>query len=759
MDFPKSYFEDEVRDGFYVPCIMKRAWAAQLELLEDIDRICQKYNIEYFAEWGTLLGAIRHQGYIPWDDDMDICMKRKDYMRFFQVAEKELGDKHCFFTNSTDVGNTNMVARILNGEHICMDEDYLKKYHDFPFAVGIDIFILDYIPPSQEEDRQQKEVVKAIATIATELDPEDTVGEKYRTSIEQIEDFCNVKFDPEEPLQIQLFRMIEKIYSLYTEEEANDITIMVLWNEESDYKFPKEYYERSIRVPFENTTIPVPVGYDAILKRKYGEYMRLVRDGGDSTHDYPFFLPQEGLMGERGNLKYATYQYNPDAAVRREDSIQYSLQEGVNENLALLGEALGQVEKYIHQFEKEMAQELLAQCQEMAVATGTWIEESEGQGHPIVSALEDFCESVYQISCHMDDVEQWMEQASSILASIDTSSIASKRELVILVYKVSQWRAIQSVWQQAKMDEDMQVSVVVVPYYYRDFIGNFTEMRYEIDEFPKEINPIPYDAYNFESRHPDTIITQCPYDEYNHAISIHPYFYNSNIKQFTNNLIYIPPFKVEEFTMKDYRPCYHAQYYITVPGVALADQTIVQSENMRNTYIDILTDWAGEETRPLWESKIIGSGLPLDDVEEEDALAGMIPEEWREKIFLSDGTKKKVILYQMSPSNMVKYQRQAIQKHRNAFSVFEKMKDKVTLLWRPNAYLQTFLEGSNDELWKEYQALEREYGEKEWCILDKRLDDTFAVQVADAYYGDGEVIAHICQERGLPVLIEDVEIF
>ena len=90
MRFSNSYFEDEVRDGFYVPGMVKRAWAAQLEVLEDVDRVCKKHGIRYFADWGTLLGAVRHGGFIPWDDDLDICMKRQDYTRFLEIAPKEL---------------------------------------------------------------------------------------------------------------------------------------------------------------------------------------------------------------------------------------------------------------------------------------------------------------------------------------------------------------------------------------------------------------------------------------------------------------------------------------------------------------------------------------------------------------------------------------------------------------------------------------------------------------------------------------------
>ena len=90
MEFPESYFEDEVREGFFIPSMMKRCWAAQLQVLEDVDKLCEKYNIKYYGDCGTLIGAVRHGGYIPWDDDMDIAMLREDYECFLEHAHELL---------------------------------------------------------------------------------------------------------------------------------------------------------------------------------------------------------------------------------------------------------------------------------------------------------------------------------------------------------------------------------------------------------------------------------------------------------------------------------------------------------------------------------------------------------------------------------------------------------------------------------------------------------------------------------------------
>lgn len=82
ISIPNSYLEDEIRDGFYIPSITKRTWAMELSVLDLIDEICRKHDIKYFADWGTYLGAVRHGGFIPWDDDLDICMHRNEFERF-----------------------------------------------------------------------------------------------------------------------------------------------------------------------------------------------------------------------------------------------------------------------------------------------------------------------------------------------------------------------------------------------------------------------------------------------------------------------------------------------------------------------------------------------------------------------------------------------------------------------------------------------------------------------------------------------------
>ena len=112
LQFEESFFEGETRNDFYIEPMMKRCWAASLEVLAEIDRICKKHGIRYFADWGTLLGAVRHKGFIPWDDDIDITMLRPDYQKFMQIAPGEFKEPFELISIHTDKEWNNMLFRV-----------------------------------------------------------------------------------------------------------------------------------------------------------------------------------------------------------------------------------------------------------------------------------------------------------------------------------------------------------------------------------------------------------------------------------------------------------------------------------------------------------------------------------------------------------------------------------------------------------------------------------------------------------------------
>lgn len=100
-----------------------------------------------------------------------------------------------------------------------------------------------------------------------------------------------------------------------------------------------------------------------------------------------------------------------------------------------------------------------------------------------------------------------------------------------------------------------------------------------------------------------------PYDAYNDAMSVEPFFYSENLKNYTDKLVYIPSFMTDEIDARDERAIGNMRYYVTMPGVVHADMVIVQSEEMRQRYIDVLAEFAGERTRSVWEKKSLESVL------------------------------------------------------------------------------------------------------------------------------------------------------
>ena len=90
MEYIKDIYRDEIRDGFLVTADRKKIWQVEMELLEVLDRICRRNGLRYFVDYGSLLGAVRHRGVIPWDDDIDVVMMRPDYERLKLVIGIDL---------------------------------------------------------------------------------------------------------------------------------------------------------------------------------------------------------------------------------------------------------------------------------------------------------------------------------------------------------------------------------------------------------------------------------------------------------------------------------------------------------------------------------------------------------------------------------------------------------------------------------------------------------------------------------------------
>ena len=151
LKFPEHFFEPEVRDGYEVSCEMKYIWAVELDLLNQLLTVCQKYNIKLYAAGGTMLGAVRHKGMIPWDDDIDMMMFRSDYDRLCEIASEEFKEPYFFQTNETDPGSYRGHAQLRNSKTTGILKHELDQKREINQGIFIDIFPLDNVPDDENE--------------------------------------------------------------------------------------------------------------------------------------------------------------------------------------------------------------------------------------------------------------------------------------------------------------------------------------------------------------------------------------------------------------------------------------------------------------------------------------------------------------------------------------------------------------------------------------------------------------------------------
>lgn len=115
-EFPEHFFKEECKCGYTVSVQMKKIWAVELDMLNELARICKKHDIPFYLNSGTLLGAARHNGMIPWDDDIDVMMFRKDYDRLCDIGTEEFKYPYFFQTEQTEPDSLRGHAQLRNSE-------------------------------------------------------------------------------------------------------------------------------------------------------------------------------------------------------------------------------------------------------------------------------------------------------------------------------------------------------------------------------------------------------------------------------------------------------------------------------------------------------------------------------------------------------------------------------------------------------------------------------------------------------------------
>jgi lipopolysaccharide cholinephosphotransferase len=294
LDFPEGYFQKEVRDGFEVASMMKRAWAGQLEVLQVVREICERHGIRWFADYGTLLGAVRHKGYIPWDDDLDIGMTRDQLNLFIRYARDELPSGFRLLCTELEPEYDSLIVRVVNASSVSVDDDRLRRFHGCPYALGLDIFPLDYLPRDAEERDVLLQLVNILIGAADAVSSPEADPAEVEAYLTQVEGLLGIPLDRTRPIRNSIYSTVEKLAGCYGPEDADEVTGIwrIIWQKE--FHFPKEWFAQLEELPFENVSVFAPSHYHEVLSLKMGaDYMTPKQQ---ITHDYPFYKQQEEIL-------------------------------------------------------------------------------------------------------------------------------------------------------------------------------------------------------------------------------------------------------------------------------------------------------------------------------------------------------------------------------------------------------------------------------------------------------------------------------
>ncbi len=250
--------------------MIDKVQAVECEILQEIDSICRRHNLTYFAIGGTALGAVRHQGFIPWDDDIDIGMPRKDYEIFLECARKELPQEY-FLQNFFTEEKSPFYFTKIRKNNTRFVEFYLKDA-DIHHGIFVDIFPFDNVPGNETLRNlhfrwcrclYQIYLCKSLTTVcSSRFEQKDN----YKGTIRKILHTLLLPVPKR-----WLFHLLDRSVQLFNGQECAEISHIV----RRRLRVHLEALYPLVLLPFENQKMPVPKNYHTYLSAQFGNYAEL----------------------------------------------------------------------------------------------------------------------------------------------------------------------------------------------------------------------------------------------------------------------------------------------------------------------------------------------------------------------------------------------------------------------------------------------------------------------------------------------------
>lgn len=241
----------------------------QLIALLEVDRICKKHNLRYFLAFGTLLGAVRHKGFIPWDDDVDITMPRDDMCRFISICKSELSQDFFIQTPDTDANYYFPIIRLRVTGTKCV-EKYFNTV-DMNDGIFVDIYPCDNVPDSQFKRWMYKYLSKYLIVSVAILARPDIKRSSLKKRL--------AAFVLPLPLRLmsksRRIKLRDGFLSRYNKSKTKDVVVQDGMGLVSKYVYPCEFIESIEYMDFEGWKLPCSKLHHNMLSQMYGKYMEL----------------------------------------------------------------------------------------------------------------------------------------------------------------------------------------------------------------------------------------------------------------------------------------------------------------------------------------------------------------------------------------------------------------------------------------------------------------------------------------------------
>ena len=229
------------------------------EMLKEVDRICRKNEITYMLFAGTMLGAVRHKGFIPWDDDLDILMLRSEYERFLQIAEKDLNKEKYYLQKEFSTHWPMFFSKFRCNGTACI-ERYIPKDEHTHMGIYIDIFPCDNL--------YENRIMRKLQFFASKIVIAKSLGRRgYITDSKSKRIAIWIS-------QIAPIHLL-KAFVVYKQGKTSSM-VHTFFGGASKYAkniYPRNWFCRTVLQQFENGFFPIPEEFDEVLTQLYGDYM------------------------------------------------------------------------------------------------------------------------------------------------------------------------------------------------------------------------------------------------------------------------------------------------------------------------------------------------------------------------------------------------------------------------------------------------------------------------------------------------------